>query len=213
MIGSLRGEVLEKDDEALLVEVGGVGYRLFVPTRILAGIPKGSIDFFYTSMQVREDAMQLYGFTSLAEKKLFEQLLGVSKVGPKVAIAMLSSFTPPALKEAIFLSDIAGISKVPGIGKKTAERVILELKDKIGSAADITMGAGTSGFAATDGFSAETGSNGAVALAEAREALSGLGYSIQEIQESLRGFSAAGTQEPRAEEYVRFALSRLASGR
>lgn len=131
MIGMLRGTVWTTEGDKLVLDINGIGYLLNVPTRCLAQLKQGDEKVFFTHLVVREDDLILYGFQSREEKDLFIQLLGVSGVGPKAALAILSAFSVNQIKTAIFKEDYPYLTEVPGIGAKTAKRVILELKDKI----------------------------------------------------------------------------------
>ena len=163
MIARLRGTPVARTAERLVLDVGGVGYALSVtPTALRLAEPGGEVTL-ETYLHVREDTLQLYGFAEPAERELFEHLLAVSGVGPKVALAIVSGSPPADLRRAIVLEDTARFEAIPGIGKKTAQRVVLELKEKLGSAA----------------FAPEPGRVGA------RDALVELGYSVTEAELAL----------------------------
>jgi Holliday junction DNA helicase RuvA len=133
MIAFLEGEVVDKGAGRVVLDVGGVGYELIVPTSVLAGMPAvGARARVHTRMVVREDSMTLYGFASPDERELFDLLTGVTGVGPKVALAFLSSLTPDALRRAVVAGDADALTVVPGVGKKVAQRVVLDLRDKLG---------------------------------------------------------------------------------
>jgi Holliday junction DNA helicase RuvA len=169
VIARIRGRPVALDAEGLIVDVGGVGYRLFAtPTAVRKadGVDEVVLD---THLHVREDALQLYGFAEPAERELFEQLLSVSGVGPKVALAIVSGYSPGDLKRAIVREDADLFQTIPGIGKKTAQRVVLELKEKI---APLT---------AVDGPHLGAGDGHVVA----RDALVELGYSVAEAEQRL----------------------------
>ena len=169
MIARIRGRPVALDAEGLIVDVGGVGYRLFAtPTAVRKadGVDEVVLD---THLHVRDDALQLYGFAEPAERELFEQLLSVSGVGPKVALAIVSGYSPGDLKRAIVREDADLFQTIPGIGKKTAQRVVLELKEKI---APLT---------AVDGPHLGAGDGHVVA----RDALVELGYSVAEAEQRL----------------------------
>ncbi len=194
MIAFLTGRVARKGDGFALIEVGGVGYRLAMSSGSLAALPsEGDEVTVLTHMHVREDEMSLFGFESEEEKELFEKLIGVGSVGPKLALAVLSSFRPPALAEAIAREDVALVSSVPGVGKKTAQRIILELKDKLGVPEELGMSA----------VSAEP-----AALDAARRALGGMGFSAAEIASALKGYEGDGGPE----DMLHHALRRLGGG-
>ena len=133
MISFLDGVVVDKGAGRIVLEVGGVGYELIVPTSVLAALPTaGSRARVHTRMVVREDSMTLYGFASPDERELFDLLTGVTGVGPKVALAFLSSLSPDALRRAVVAGDADALTVVPGVGKKVAQRVVLDLRDKLG---------------------------------------------------------------------------------
>src|SRR5688572_2033203 len=131
MIATLHGQISHIEDNALIIEVGGVGLRIFVPAPLRIKSKAGEMLFLFTHLQVREDALTLYGFESQADKDLFHTLLGVDGVGPKVALSVLSSMTLDAIQRAIFADEGELLSKVPGVGKKTAQKMALHLKDKL----------------------------------------------------------------------------------
>lgn len=131
MIATLQGQISHIEDNALIIEVGGVGLRVFVPAPLRTRSKAGEVIFLFTHLQVREDALTLYGFESQADKDLFHTLLGVDGVGPKVALSVLSSMTLDAIQRAIFADEGELLSKVPGVGKKTAQKMALHLKDKL----------------------------------------------------------------------------------
>ncbi|NNJ11793.1 Holliday junction branch migration protein RuvA [Chloroflexales bacterium ZM16-3] len=132
MIASLRGTLIHIGVDHLVIETGGVGWLVYAPRTVLgAAGAVGDQLFLHTQMIVREDSMTLYGFSTVAQRVLFESLIGVSGVGPKVAMNLLSSGDPDEIRAAVGQGDTARLSRVPGIGKKTAERLVLELKGKI----------------------------------------------------------------------------------
>ncbi|MFN0102573.1 MAG: Holliday junction branch migration protein RuvA [Bryobacteraceae bacterium] len=132
MIAHLRGSVLEKHPNLVIVETGGVGYEVHIPVSTFTRLPDvGAEAKLRIHMHVREDAMLLYGFHTPEEKLLFEKLIAVSGIGPKVALTALSGIAPPELVQAIRTSDIAQLTRIPGVGKKTAERMVVELRDKL----------------------------------------------------------------------------------
>ncbi len=174
MIAFLVGRVADKSAGHCLLEVGGVGYRLAMTTGSLAALPaEGDEALVHTHLHVREDELSLFGFESKEEKSAFEQLITVSGVGPKVALAALSALSPDALASAVTAEDVALISSVPGIGKKTAQRIILDLADKLGVPEH-------RGAAARQGAGA--------AAAEATDALLAMGFSSAEAATALQGF-------------------------
>jgi len=132
MIGSLRGKLIYKKPDFVLVEVCGVGYHVNVPLNILSILPEeGSDVFLYIYTHVREESLQLYGFSSEAEKKIFLTLLGITGIGPKMALTILSGISHSDLLHAIETEDVAMLCRIPGLGKKTAHRLILELREKL----------------------------------------------------------------------------------
>jgi Holliday junction DNA helicase RuvA len=181
VIARLTGTPVARTLDGTVLDVGGVGYLLRLTSRAFAKAKEGREVTFDTYLHVREDALQLYGFAEPAERELFEQLLSVSGVGPKVALAIVSGSTPGDLRRAIALEDITRFVAIPGIGKKTAERVVLELKEKL----------------AVERFDPE----GAPDLV-ARDALLELGYSAVEAERAL----ASTDPEAPPEERVRQAL-------
>lgn len=164
MIARLTGTVAGRGADGIVLDVNGVGY-LVLPTARVLKKAKGELTV-ETYLHVREDALQLYGFADAAERELFVQLLSVSGVGPKVALAIVSGSTPGELQRAIALEDTARFEAIPGIGRKTAQRVVLELKEKLG---------------AVEGVSQESGGGHLVA----RDALVELGYSVVEADRAL----------------------------
>ncbi len=196
MIAFLTGAVAAKGAGYCLLEVHGVGFRLAMTTGSLAALPAiGDEATVYTHLHVREDELSLFGFESDAEKTAFEQLITVSGVGPKVALATLSALSPEALASAVASEDVAIISGVPGIGKKTAQRIILDLKDKLGAGE----------FA---GAAAGRGAGAGAAQAEATDALLAMGFSAAEASAALKGAEASD-----AAGMLRHALQRLGSRR
>jgi Holliday junction DNA helicase RuvA len=197
VIAFLSGRVAGKTSAHALIEVHGVGYQLAMSSSSLAALPPVGDDVtVHTYLYVREDEISLFGFESPAEKKAFELLITVSGVGPKVALAALSTLSPEDLAAAVSAEDVGMISSVPGIGAKTAQRIILDLKDKLG--VGLAHGAAPRGGAA------------ATASAEATDALLGMGFSAAEAAAALKGYEGAAG-DPQA--LLRYALQRLGSGR
>ncbi len=183
MITLLEGKVVEKNGDRAVISVGGVGYEVLLPVPTIGRLPAlGRAARLFTRLQVREDAMVLYGFSSTEERTLFDHLVTVSGVGPKVALAILSVLSPEALRRAVSAGDTAALTLVPGVGKKVAGRVILDLKDKIGEAGETVSGP----------------------FAEVREALLALGLSGQEAQEALASVAPNGDRP--VEDLLREAL-------
>ena len=132
MIGSLRGKLISRRPDNVIVEVGGVGYQVNVPLSVLANFPEeGSSVFLHIYTHVREDALHLYGFTTEDEKRIFTTLLGVTGIGPKMALNILSGIAHDDFINAIEKEDVALLCRIPGLGKKTAQRLILELREKL----------------------------------------------------------------------------------
>jgi Holliday junction DNA helicase RuvA len=173
MIGFLKGEVHSIDNTALIVMTGGVGYKVTVPLSIATGVVEQASISLFIYTHVREDQLSLFGFSSKEELFLFEKLISVSGIGPKSALAMLSVHSPASLAEAIESSNSETLSHTPGVGKKTAEKIILELKGKVthllnGTTADSTL--------------------------EVRLALEALGYSTKEIHSALKELKDVDTK-------------------
>ncbi len=134
MIASLRGRLISKRPDSLIVDVNGVGYSIQVPLTLLSALPgENSEVFLYIHTHVREDALQLYGFRAEDEKRIFTTLIGISGIGPKTALNLLSTIPPDKFYNAINSEDVDVLCKVPGLGKKTAHRLILELREKLPS--------------------------------------------------------------------------------
>jgi Holliday junction DNA helicase RuvA len=139
VIAHLRGRILEKRPNRLVVEAGGIGYDVAVPLSTFYGLGEPGQDIaLRIHTHVREDALALYGFATRLEQDLFERLIGISGIGPKLGIAVLSGIEPPQLVRAIGTGDVARLTSIPGVGKKTAERIVLELKDRLPTAAPAT---------------------------------------------------------------------------
>jgi Holliday junction DNA helicase RuvA len=172
VIGSVRGSVIERSAAGeVLVEVGGVGYRVNVPLRVVPTLDPGGNTFLFTHLHVREDAMVLYGFPSRDERDTFESLLSATGVGPKLALAILSVHTPNTLRRGLADDDLDALMLVPGVGKRTAQRLLIELKARL-SVPDLDLGEGGTPVGPR---------------AEVREALGGLGYSPDEVRDVLAG--------------------------
>lgn len=180
MFSYIRGTLTEVLEEVAVVESGGIGWNIHVPLSVLDHLPRtGQEVKIYTSFQVREDAMTLYGFFSRQDQKMFEQLLAVSGVGPKAALGILSVLTPDALRLAIVSEDVKAITKAPGIGPKTAKRLILDLKDRIDANEQLLAA-----FGEPVEERREVGSIGGIGR-EATEALVALGYSLSEATRAV----------------------------
>jgi len=132
MIARLKGQLIEKSPVSLVVDVQGVGYEVFIPLTVYYELPEcGAEVSLYIHTRMREESLKLFGFIKEADKQMFELLTRISKVGPKIALAFLSGMTAQELTQAVFNDDIATLSAIPGVGRKTAERLALELKDKL----------------------------------------------------------------------------------
>ncbi len=196
MIYRLRGTLVEKDTEGVVLDAGGVGYRASASLATLRALPSlGEECVIHTRMVVREDAMLLFGFATKEERTTFDALIGVSKVGPKLALAVLSAMSPAEVAEAVARGDVLKFASVPGLGRKSADRLVLELKGK-----DLAV------------FTPEpsvSGDGGAGPYMEAREALTGLGYSLEEAEKALGAIPPQDT----VEKYIKEALRRIGSRR
>jgi Holliday junction DNA helicase RuvA len=187
MIATLRGEVSQIEENALILEVGGVGLRVLVPAPLQTKVKVGEKVFLFTHLQVREDALTLYGFESQSDRELFNTLLGVDGVGPKVALSVLSTMTLEAIQRAVFADEPEVLSRVPGVGKKTAQKMGLHLKDKLKPTDPLSQVASM-----TDKDS------------EVLAALTALGYSVVEAQAALQAIAKDAPDD--VEERLRLAL-------
>ena len=189
MIARLRGKPVANTPDGLVVDVGGIGYLVAATPSAIRAADGAAEVALHTYLHVREDALQLYGFVEAAERELFLQLLSVNGIGPKVALAIVSGSPAADLRRAIVLGDTARFQAIPGIGKKTAERIVLELKEKIG--------AGVTGLAPSPSGDAHV---------VARDALVELGWSVLDAERAL----AHVDPELSPEERVRLALKKAA---
>lgn len=197
MIGQLIGKVLEKYPPRLLVDVGGVGYELEAPMTSFYELPEAGCSVtLHTHLVVRDDAHLLFGFTDLRQRNLFRELLKISGVGPRVGLAVLSGLTADDLVNCISGGDVERLTRVPGIGRKTAERLIIDLRDRIGASA-----AGRSGVADETRLTPQQ---------DAISALVALGYRQQDATNAV---TASHTEGETVETSIRNALKRLARGR
>src|SRR5215216_3365767 len=187
MIATLRGEISQIEDNAIILEVGGVGLRVFVPSPLRTRLKVGEALLLFTHLVVREDALTMYGFDSQADRELFNILLGVDGVGPKVALSVLSSMTLDAVQRAVFADEGDLLSRVPGVGKKTAQKMALHLKDKLKPTDALARVAAMSD---TD--------------SEVLAALTALGYSVVEAQAAIQSLSKDAPDN--TEERLRLAL-------
>lgn len=197
MIGYLDGTMADFFGEMCFIDVNGVGYRVFPTTALRAKLKKDARVRVYTYLNVRDDAMQLYGFVSLSEYEAFVLLIGISGVGPKAALNILSTLSAEKLAAAVEYKQVSLLTAAPGIGKKTAERIILELKGKLLAPpnASALIEAPEDLFSPPD----EMG------LEDAIDALIGLGYSRQETQQALKGAPKTAS----VQELIKFGLKKL----
>src|ERR687894_2796492 len=194
MIHRLRGQLVEKDVEGVVVDVGGVGYRTSASSHTLRALPPvGEECVLHTRMIVREDAMLLFGFADREERAAFDSLTAVSKIGPKLGLSILSALSPQEVAEAVGRGDVVKLAAVPGLGKKTAERLVLELRGKNLAAFDPGIVGGDSGGP----------------FVEAREALAALGYSLDEAEQVVKRVPPQDS----VERYVKEALRRMGGTR
>jgi Holliday junction DNA helicase RuvA len=193
MIGSVRGTVLERNATGeVLVEVGGVGYRCLVPLGAMPALAPKAQAFLFTHLHVREDAMTLYGFPTRDERDTFEILIGASGVGPKLGLAMISVHPPAALRRCVADDDVDALCLVPGVGKRTAQKLMIELKNRLGVPDLDLVEPGTE--------------SGPSARAEVRAALTELGYAPDEVRAAIADLPTDGT----IGDLLRAALKRLA---
>jgi Holliday junction DNA helicase RuvA len=183
MIASLQGQIKAVKDNRLVVEVGGVGYAVNVLGSFLEGVHRvGQTVELYTHLYVRETQLALYGFRTAEEQELFGTLLGVSGIGPRTAMAVLDTFSPETLRAAISQGDASTLTRIPGIGRKTAERLLLDLKDRIGVALEAVAAQGL-GQADVDVMNALTALG--YSLAEARSALQAVPEEAEALDERI----------------------------
>jgi len=187
MIATLRGEITQVEDTSLVVEVGGIGMRVHVPATLRERMKVGESILLYTHFVVRQDAMSLYGFESQGERDLYNMLLSVNGVGPKLALAVLSSLSPDTVQRAVFNEEYDILNRVPGVGKKTAQRIVLSLQDKLKPMDALEQVAAMSD---TDG--------------EVLAALTALGYSVVEAQTAIQAIPKDAPKD--VEERLRLAL-------
>ena len=195
MIGSLRGTVLERSpDGHALLEVAGVGYVVHVSPRTLAELEPTSAAFLHVHHHIREDDQTLYGFLTREERATFQNLIAAHGVGPSLAMSILATLSPSALVDVVANGDVTALTAVPGVGKKTAERLLVELKGRlVGASVETTVESG--------------------ALSDLREALLGLGYSETEIRDVIRDMPDDVRRSRTTEEMLRHSLSQLAARR
>lgn len=197
MIAFIKGTMIRAEENSVIIENNGIGYRVFACGRDISRIVNGSEVFLHTYMNVREDAMQLFGFLSAEDLEVFRLLLGVNGIGPKAALGVLSGMTANDLRFAVLSDDIKTLSTAPGIGKKTAQKLILELKDK---------------FSLQDAFEEKLALTESVGTAadsnqeEAIQALMALGYSGSDALKAVR---AAAADNMSTEDILKAALKRM----
>ncbi|MGA9160847.1 MAG: Holliday junction branch migration protein RuvA [Actinomycetota bacterium] len=189
MISFLEGDVAERSGGRVVISVGGVGYDVLVAASTLAKLPPvGRPTRIYTRMVVRDDAMTLFGFANADERELFDLLVTVNGIGPKVALSFLSVLSPDAFRRAVSSGDISALTVVPGVGRKVAQRVVLDLKDRLGGEVVIVDGP----------------------LADVREALLALGLTQQEASDAMTGLVPNG--DAAVEDLLREALQHIGRG-
>jgi holliday junction DNA helicase RuvA len=194
LIASVEGKLAEKREDSAVVEVAGLGLQLFLSSQTLAGLPAvGTKVKLQSHLYVREDLLQLYGFADAREREVFLQLITVSGVGPRMALVILSAFKPDDLVRVVAAEDLDALTTVPGVGKKSGQRLLMELKDRLGPFPEELAGAPRT-------ISSDV-------LRDAREALRGLGYSSSEAARAVEGYKGEG--EPAVEDLVRHALTRI----
>lgn len=169
MIGTLRGNVSIIDEDGIVIEVHGVGYQVNVPAPFKNQVLLGDIIYLYTRLIVREDSLTLYGFEDKESRELFDLLIGVNGVGPRLALSVLSTLDTDIIRRAIFNEQVDVFSQVPGIGKKTAQKIMFHLQDRISSIDEM---APVAGYSSLDN--------------DLLEALTGLGYSVVEAQAAIQ---------------------------
>lgn len=212
MIVQLTGTLLEVTPSRVVLDVGGVGYELGVSSTTAAALPhvgEAGVTIL-ARMIVREDAMELYGFATREERALFDQLRAISGVGPKLALSVLSTFSPAVLAQVVIAQDAARMAQVPGVGRKKASRLLVELSDVFSKNAELR---GLVGLSEPDAAGLPFAPAGAVAgvEAEATEALLSMGFTSQEAELALEGHDEAGAAT--IEQVLAYALRRLGSGR
>lgn len=202
MIGYVRGVVTHLFKDACYVDVHGVGYRVYVPTTTRQLLVEGEESTLFTYLNVREDAMQLYGFSTEDEYELFILLISVSGIGPKVGLGILSGMTPEAFKLAILNGQVAQLTKLPGIGKKSADRLVLELKDKLAKMTTISVNT----VAAVQPIGITVGG----LAGEAIDGLVALGYAQNEVETIVERLDDGTRDVPTL---IKAALAEIGKGR
>ncbi len=190
MIATLRGEITQVEENAIIIETGGMGLRVFVPKPLRERVKAGEAIFLFTHLVVREDDWKLYGFESQADRELFNTLLGVDGVGPRTALAVLSTLNLETVQRAVFNDEPDLLSRVPGVGKKTAQKIVLSLHDRLKPVSGLDKIASMSD---TD--------------SEVLAALTALGYSIVEAQTAIQSIPKDAPEN--VEERLRLALQQF----
>lgn len=184
MIGSLRGKIILKDSLNLVIEVGGVGYRVLVSEKIWTKYHTDNQIFLFTYNHVREDELALFGFAEIEDLKLFQHLITVSGIGPKTAMSLFSFATREEIVDAVMKGDVEFFTSVPRLGRKNAQKIIIELKSKLGDKGELDLGQGGSD--------------------EAVSALKSFGFSNKEIMEALRNAKDAKTPEEKIKQALKY---------
>ena len=209
MIGYLKGKILSLSADTALILTGGVGYEVLCSSSAAAELTGKEEGELYTYLQAREDGISLYGFVSPAEKNMFLKLVSVSGVGPKLALSVLSTFSPAQLAQIVTAQDASRMAQVPGVGRKKASRLLVELSDVFSKNAELR---GLVGLSEPDGAPLPLAVGaGAGVEAEATEALLSMGFTGQEAELALEGHAEAGAVT--IEQVLAYALRRLGSGR
>lgn len=207
MIGRLKGILLEKLPPQLVVDVQGVGYELQAPMSTFYQLPSvGEEVVLHTHLVVREDAQLLYAFFSQSERQLFRDLIRINGVGPKLALTILSGISADEFTRCVMDGDAKALTNLPGVGKKTAERLIVELRDRLAKQVEVAL-AGTGGSSA--GGSTGSGRAGANPVGDAVSALISLGYKAQEASQMVRGVETDGLK---TEAIIKVALQSMVRG-
>lgn len=187
MIASLHGKILEIFSDSLVIEIGGVGLQVFTPPSVRQAVRPGESKFLHTCLIVRQDALTLYGFETREEREFFDLLLGVDGIGPKSALGVLSALSPDAIRRAVFQEQAEVFSRAPGVGKKTAQKILLHLQDRLPVVSGIEQ---LSAISDVD--------------TEVIAALTALGYSVVEAQAALQSLGRSAPED--VEERLRLAL-------
>lgn len=192
MIATLSGKIIQMEADSVILEVSGVGYQVFIPAPFKDQLHRGENAFLFTRLVVRQDALTLYGFETAEGREFFDLLLGVNGVGPRLALAILSVLTPDTIRRSVFNDQAEVFSRVPGVGKKTAQKILFHLQDKI------TVVEGLEPMAAFSEVDSEV-----------LNALTALGYSVVEAQAALQAIPSEAPED--VEERLRLALQYFGS--